>query len=599
MNKSFSISIGGLAFFIEDTAYESLKNYLDSIRISLQNEEGSDEIMQDVEQRIAELFKERLGNSRQVVNLQDIEHIKSVMGKPQDFAAEDEPEQPKKSFAQNYTTGKQFFRDGEHKILGGVLSGIGNYFGIDAVWLRLLFFAPMFFDFFATFGLGFGTMIIIYFILWIIIPEAKTTSDKLKMQGKPVNFSNIKQSINIDNEEVKENFSKAGNAIKSGANTLGSFLEGFFKVLLKIFLIVIGITFILAAFGGIISYFVGIVPWNIGKFNTYELGDFIFDEKWQLYLSVILIGLAILIPAFYFITIGLRLISERLNYKINSAAVITSVFLWIASIIGLIILGISTASNFSFGPIEKTDIYTLNANSDTITVYFDNFQQDKSYKIRGGNFTLNEIEGFTKDGQNLLIGIGNHLELKESDSDKFVLEVISESKGKDELDAKQNLESIKYEFKNLPNELVLNKYFALPKDKKFRDQDVKVILSVPKGKFIKTKNISWIYSSADGFDDDYYPEDIKQQTNLFSFENGNLICHTCKDKFKEKAEDWEQTNETLNDAQQNFDEAQQELDKAKEELDKLKNQTSDKGIHIKEENVEINIDSTGVKIKKR
>ena len=278
MNKSFSISIGGLAFFIEDTAYDSLKNYLDSIRISLHNEEGSDEIIQDVEQRIAELFKEKLGSSRQVVNLQDIEYVKSVMGKPQDFATEEDETQPKKIYS-SYTTGKQLFRDGEHKILGGVLSGIGKYFGIEAVWLRLLFFAPMFFDFFATFGLSFGTMIVIYIILWIVIPEAKTTSDKLKMQGKPVNFSNIKESINIDNEEVKENFNKAGNAIKSGANSFGNFIEGFFKVLLKIFLILIGIIFILTAFGGIISFFVGIVPWNIGKFNTYELGDFIFDEK--------------------------------------------------------------------------------------------------------------------------------------------------------------------------------------------------------------------------------------------------------------------------------------------------------------------------------
>ena len=581
MNKSFSISLGGLPFFIEDDAYENLRNYLNSIRISLKNEESTEEIIQDVEQRLAELFKEKLGENRQVVNTSDIDYVKSIMGNPEDFVTEDD--EPTKIKARvtsaSYVKGKQLFRDVDSKILGGVCAGLGKYLGIDFVWVRLFLIVMCFFDVF-TFGISTTTIIIAYVIMWIVLPPAVSTSDKLKMEGKPVNFDNIKEFVNIDNAEVKENLSKAGNAVKTGFSGLGDFLEGFFRIIGKILLIFIGILLIFIGLALIIGYIAAIVTGNInfGDFTGYELLMFVFDEKWMYYFGLVLLGILFIIPAFYLIILGLRLISNRLQVKIFNSAIISSIFIWFLALIALGILGFSTASNFSEDAIAKTENYTLKSNSDTLTVYFENFNDPKNYTYRNQN--KNGINGFSKDDKNYLINIEDRLEVGESTNNNFILNVVYESRGKSEADAKQNIETITYEFKNIPNQLALNRYMSIAKDKKYRFQDVKLVLLVPKGKYLKTKNIHWVYNAADGFDDDYYfNENDKSKENLFIFEGSNLKCLSCKDDFNNEID-----NNEIDDM----------VDSLRNEIKtEIKN-----SVKIKSKSTTITIDSTGVKIKK-
>ena len=176
MNKTLTINISGIVFNIEEDAYENLKNYLAQIKRHFQNEEGCDEIVADIESRLAELLKSKTGASKQVLLNSDVEEAINVMGKPEDFGGEGQAEE-KTNTKTAYTgsTGRRrVFRDPDNKVLGGVCSGIANYFDTDPLWIRLAL-VVMFF--------GFGSGFLLYIILWVIIPEAKTTAEKLEMRS--------------------------------------------------------------------------------------------------------------------------------------------------------------------------------------------------------------------------------------------------------------------------------------------------------------------------------------------------------------------------------------------------------------------------------
>ena len=174
MNKTININLGGFFFHIDEVAYQKLRRYLESISKSLSDDpQGKNEIIADIEARISELLSEKITDARQVVNEGDIDDIIVIMGQPEDYAeAEQEYNDASYSYSRNSASGKKLFRDGDDKFLGGVASGIAHYFDIDTIWIRLGLLALFF-------GAGFG--ILVYIILWILLPEAKTTAEKLQM----------------------------------------------------------------------------------------------------------------------------------------------------------------------------------------------------------------------------------------------------------------------------------------------------------------------------------------------------------------------------------------------------------------------------------
>jgi len=175
MNKTVTVNISGFVFYIEEEAFNVLSTYLNRIKAIFQSEESSDEIIDDVEARIGELFKERLeGNSREVVNMKDVDEVIQVMGKPEDYVEEgslsnsSQRQYSSDNYEKSSSGSKKLYRDTEDKVLGGVCAGLGHYFGLDAVLIRVLLIISVF-----AFGFGGG----IYIILWIIIPKAESTSD--------------------------------------------------------------------------------------------------------------------------------------------------------------------------------------------------------------------------------------------------------------------------------------------------------------------------------------------------------------------------------------------------------------------------------------
>ena len=194
MNKVLNINLGGYPFVIDDVAFQHLKSYLDALLRHFENSEGCDEIISDIENRMAELLTERLG-SRQIVVYQDVQEAIKIMGTPEEFSGDEFAEEAISYQDQEYRTGKRLFRNSDDKVIGGVCSGLAAYFGIeDPVWIRIAF---------AVSFLGAGIGFIPYIILWAVVPLAKTSADKLAMRGKKIDVNNIAKNV----EEELENLS--------------------------------------------------------------------------------------------------------------------------------------------------------------------------------------------------------------------------------------------------------------------------------------------------------------------------------------------------------------------------------------------------------
>jgi phage shock protein PspC (stress-responsive transcriptional regulator) len=210
MNKVLNINLGGHPFTIDETAYDVLERYLDTLRRHFDASPGSSEILSDIESRLAELFQEQLG-SRAIVTHSIVDSAMAAMGRPEDFGAEPMSEEaPNRNNASNkqsdYRTGKRLMRDPNDEVVFGVCSGVSAYFGIeDPVWVRAGFV-------FAVFTFGFG--IPLYIVLSVILPKAETSADRLAMKGKPINVDNIAQVIEEKAEYIAEKATKFGEKIE-------------------------------------------------------------------------------------------------------------------------------------------------------------------------------------------------------------------------------------------------------------------------------------------------------------------------------------------------------------------------------------------------
>jgi phage shock protein PspC (stress-responsive transcriptional regulator) len=207
MNKTININLGGYPFTIDEDAYATASHYLDTLTGHFNGSEGEAEIMQDIETRMGELVNRNKG-SRVIVNKVDVLEAIAVLGTPEelqdiDFADTDAKERKKKTNSFKLKTGKRLYRDPDDKIISGVCSGLASYLGIqDAVWVRIGFVLL------ATLG---GASVLIYAVLWAIVPEAKTVSDRLEMMGEPTNVNNIAKMVKEEIEELSDKIQETFN----------------------------------------------------------------------------------------------------------------------------------------------------------------------------------------------------------------------------------------------------------------------------------------------------------------------------------------------------------------------------------------------------
>ena len=192
MKITVSINLGGYSFNIDEDAYAELKRYLKNLELHFAGEESSSEILSDIETRMAELFRTKLTNYKQVIDISDVHQVITVLGTPEDISDNEGPTVRDKFSSPGY---HRMYRDTDHRVIGGVCAGIAAYWDIELWLVRLIFFIL------AMMGVGF----LIYLILYIVLPEAKTTAEKIAMKGNPVNIHNIKNSVKQEFDTVRKN----------------------------------------------------------------------------------------------------------------------------------------------------------------------------------------------------------------------------------------------------------------------------------------------------------------------------------------------------------------------------------------------------------
>ena len=241
---------------------------------------------------------------------------------------------------------KKLYRDKENGMIGGVATGLGHYFGIDAVWLKIMFLIFVF--------AGFGTGILAYIILWIVTPEAITTSEKLEMTGEPVTISNIEKKVREEFENVSgkiknADYDKFGNQVKSGAEKLGSGFSDFIMTVFKIFAKFLGVILIMGGLTVLVLLFIGVFtlgtsvsmdfPWQ----SFVEAGNFTDYPIWSFGL---LMFLAVGIPFFFMTLLGFKLLAPNMK-SIGNIAKYTLLALWLIAVSIAISIGIKQATAFA------------------------------------------------------------------------------------------------------------------------------------------------------------------------------------------------------------------------------------------------------------
>ena len=519
MNKTVNINIGGLFFHIDEDAYQKLSKYFDAIKRSLSNSSGKEEIMKDIEMRVAELFTDRQKSDKHVINNKDVDEVVTVMGQPEDYRIDDDAEEAK---PYNYvSTGrKKLYRDKERGSIAGVCTGLGHYFGIDSSWIKIAFLATAF--------AGFGFGIVVYFILWIALPEALTTSEKLEMRGEPVTISSIEKKVRAEFDSVSDkiknaNYDELGNRVKYGAETVGNKLGGVITSVFEAFAKAIGVLIIifssLTLFGvfimSIVAIFSSSLPQNtlINHFRT-PLG-----LETPLWAQGVLFLLTLGIPFFFLLILGLKLVVT--NYKsIGTIAKYTLLAVWIIAVGILISLGINEFTQISSEAKDvKKEVINIKPN-DTLQISFKN----NDFYDKGVNnhtdFRLTQNE----TNQDVIYSNNVSIKIMKTDEALPYLQIEKLAYGKTAEEAKKRAEKIKYSYKIVGNQLFLDNYLLSEVASKFRNQNVELFLFLPKGTLFK---VDESVQDFDESDNNFFDLHFSSKDYVYKVLDSQIKCLNC------------------------------------------------------------------------
>lgn len=590
MKKNISINISGIIFHIEEDGYENLRKYLDSINKYFASFEDSSEILADIESRVAEIFLSKLNEGKQIITGDDVNALISTMGSVSDFKAAEEQElkeetvRPASEPNANFNSGRststeepkapkppqQLFRDQKRKILGGVCSGIANYFGIDAVWIRLIFgilaFAygltivaylimwavvPGSFDLdepesakkmfrdgerkviggvsggiaayfgidiilvrvlFIAFTFFFGVGFAIYIVMWIALPEARTITDRIEMQGEPVTLSNIesniKKNLNVDQNAEESTITKIllfpfrliGILLNALGKILGPLVE-VIRVAIGILILLMGVGFILTAVivGGVLVGLFSASAFSWPASSDAELSvplEVIMNSfsGWMVFAGFIVV----MIPAVLVSMLGASIVAKK--YVFSPTVGWTMFVLFFVSVAML---------------------------SVTIPKIVYSFKEEGDYK---------EEQVITPSGKKLYLRVneigmddynGVHLTVEGTDEQEFKLVKTFSAKGATRQKAIENARMTGYTVQVNDSVLVFDSNIQFGEDAVFRDQRVDVILRIPRNyPFVLDESASRLIS--------HYIDWDQRNDNTWAITDKGLTCLTCPIREEDK-----------------------------------------------------------------
>ncbi|WP_159019683.1 PspC domain-containing protein [Algibacter sp. L3A6] len=499
MNKTVNINLAGIFFHIDEDAYIKLQRYLEAIKRSFTDSQGRSEIIADIEARIAELFNERVQMDRQVIRVKEVDEVISIMGQPEDYLVDDEifEDEPQPTPRRKKSSSRKLFRDTNNSYIGGVSAGLAHYLGIDAIWIRLVWVLLFF---------GFGTGILLYILLWVLVPEAKTTAEKIMMTGEPVNISNIEKKIKDGFENVSEtvtdvaknvsdsvsnatkniDFEKQGSRIKSTSRSffeaIGDIIMFFFKVIAKF----IGVLLIFIGAAALIALIIGLFSVGVANFvhiPGLDLVDIVNAGETPIWFVSLLTLFAVGIPFFFLFYLGLKILVNNLK-SIGNVAKFTLLGLWIISVIGLIVIGIRQASEHAFDEtyIEKTELPITAI--DTLSIKMvGNDNLSSSFYRDHSDFKLAHDD----EGNKIIYSSDIDIRVKSTTDSVITVALEKSADGRDYQKARTRAKNIDYNFELKNNVLLLNSYFTTDPKNKFSDQKVDVVLYIPENMVVNFK----------------------------------------------------------------------------------------------------------------
>ena len=237
MKKTVTVNLGGVVFYIDEDAYQLLKEYLDNIRVYFKNHHDHTEIVADIEARFSELLSQDISRQNQSIVISQVEAVIKRIGNHEDFDTQSEENESedvesssssdkKQRSAYDFTDfqRRKLFRNPDDKIIGGVAGGLAAYFRIDSTIVRLILVALMF--------VTLGTTCVAYVVMWILVPQADTAIDKLNMYGEDVTVENIGKRVSEEASDGKKKDTNIGSNA-AGSRPIDRVLNAF-GVLLKV-----------------------------------------------------------------------------------------------------------------------------------------------------------------------------------------------------------------------------------------------------------------------------------------------------------------------------------------------------------------------------
>ena len=578
MKQVININFQGRVVPIEVAAYDILKAYVDSLSLHFALEEGKDEIINDIENRIGELFQERIKAGAVCITDEDVNAIIKSIGRPEDFddldssattdtadTTEQKSQQQQQSSSTNTSGKRRLFRDENHKLVGGVCSGIANYFDIDIVIVRIIFLVLLF-----SFGIGFIPYIIlwiavpssattvigsrrkklyrdndekyiagvcsgighylginawiprvlfllpllsfvsknrfgnfgnfgdfnffsfspgalfIYIILWLVLPEAKTTAEKLEMKGEKVDMNSIKNSVveemkgvqervqkfgkeavNVANEKGKVFGAEAGTLARKGGRSLGDIIVLLVKGFVYFILAIVGISLIFALFG-----------FGIAAMGVFPMKDFLLTEGWQNVFAWGTLLFFIIAPMIAVITWIIRKLAKMKTgskmLKLGFSA------MWVIGWVSIILLIASISKDFRHSSnINEQEILLPNPGIKSLEV---------TTLAPGTRFTKNSwfsMQPFEGTDEDSAVIRNTTVHIVKATNDSFRVTMIRTACGNTRRNADTLASLINFNAEQKDSLLVIDQGITINKVNKFRNQHVIITVYVPVGKQIK------------------------------------------------------------------------------------------------------------------
>jgi phage shock protein PspC (stress-responsive transcriptional regulator) len=685
MKKVININFQGRILPIEEMAYENLKNYIESLSAYFEKEEGKDEIINDIECRVAELCEDRLKKGAVCITEDDINLIIESIGRPADFEAQDGFEaqssannssdasyenesynhwdniRPKRLYRDEHNkvlggvcsgianyfglepllvrilwifligvnilgylilwiavpsssvkeiggVKKRLFRDIENKVIGGVCAGLSKYFGIKVWIIRILFLIPFIrlvfnfreihlFQFWdapdfpnfldITFSPG---SVFIYIVLWLVLPEAKTSADKLEMVGEKVDLNSIKNTIQNDMEGFSKRAQGWGSDLKNkyqtdhasntknGASThpsekrkgivyyIGRIITISIKAFVYFILGIIGISLLAALFG------IGVAATAVMPLRKFLLED--GAQIWSVYGALLFF---VWVPIIGIVTAVVRKLAgyKKANVWVRSSFVA----LWVVGWVLLFYFGSSLGHSFSKHNVPEEQTVAL-ANPAVDYLEVTTSPKMKYYEDRW--FQISPFDAFSDEDTVFVRNL--RIRIVQSKTDSFQVKVVKLSNGKTIQNANELASKINFDLTQQDSLVFLDRGIAINKKDKFRNQHIIMTIAVPLGKRIKITNKGWSQTNiringrgmhTETFDhissdDDWYDEWNEPWDNeSFSYERGVEYKMTATGLEKIKRDD--DAEEKLNNDDQDPDEMEQRLEELKREREEIEN----------------------------